>query len=101
MSIEFKLPELGENIASGDIVKVLVHEGDEVQPNQGVFELETDKAVIEVPCRDGGTVTKVHVTEGQKVKVGQVLLTLEPSGDEKSTEPQSPGSGSGVSSNAT
>ena len=77
MTIEFKLPELGENIASGDIVKVLVHEGEQVEPNQGVFELETDKAVIEVPCSEAGTIQKIHVAEGQKVNVGQVLLTLD------------------------
>lgn len=78
MMIEFKLPELGENIESGDIVKVMVAEGDVITPNQGVFELETDKAVVEIPCRDGGRVVKVHVAEGARVKVGQVLLTVEP-----------------------
>ncbi|HBO43833.1 MAG TPA: pyruvate dehydrogenase [Planctomycetaceae bacterium] len=88
MSIEFKLPELGENIESGDIVKVLVHEGDVIEPNQGVFELETDKAVIEVPSRDGGKVTKIHVKEGQKVKVGQVLLTLESAEGEPKRKPE-------------
>ncbi|MBN1589764.1 MAG: 2-oxo acid dehydrogenase subunit E2 [Pirellulales bacterium] len=77
MNIDFKLPALGENIESGDIVKVLVREGDVIKPNQGVFELETDKAVIEIPSSDGGTVTKVHVGEGAKVKIGQVLLTLD------------------------
>jgi len=92
MTIEFKLPELGENIASGDIVKVLVAKGDVIQPNQGVFELETDKAVVEIPASDGGTVTKVHVKEGQKVNVGQVLLTLEPAEahpeEQPTTEPK-------------
>lgn len=78
MTIEFKLPELGENIESGDIVKVMVAEGDVVTPNQGVFELETDKAVVEIPCRDGGRIVKLHVGQGDRVKVGQVLLTLEP-----------------------
>jgi len=101
MTIEFKLPELGENIESGDIVKVLVHEGDVVQPNQGVFELETDKAVIEIPCSDGGTVTKIHVGEGQKVNVGQVLLTLEPSEEEPDKEPvETQGATAGLPSSA-
>lgn len=80
MAFEFKVPELGENIASGDIVKILVREGQAIAPNQGVLELETDKAVIEIPCSQGGTVTKVHVKKGDTVKVGQALLTLEPSG---------------------
>jgi len=101
MTIEFKLPELGENIESGDIVKVLVHEGDVVQPNQGVFELETDKAVIEIPCSDSGTVTKIHVGEGQKVNVGQVLLTIEPSEEEAGKEPvETQGATAGLPSSA-
>ncbi|MBN2216790.1 MAG: 2-oxo acid dehydrogenase subunit E2 [Pirellulales bacterium] len=90
MSIEFKLPELGENITSGDIVKVLVHEGQEIRPNESAFELETDKAVVEIPARDGGTVVKIHVGEGQKVNVGQVLLTIEPAEAETSAEPAAP-----------
>jgi pyruvate dehydrogenase E2 component (dihydrolipoamide acetyltransferase) len=87
MTIEFKLPELGENIESGDIVKVMVAAGDVVTPNQGVFELETDKAVVEIPCRDGGRVVKVHVAAGARVKVGQVLLTIE--SETESTETSS------------
>lgn len=77
MAFEFKVPELGENIASGDIVNVLVREGDQIAANQGVVELETDKAVVEVPCPQAGRVSKVHVKKGDTVKVGQLLLTLE------------------------
>ncbi len=77
MSIEFKLPELGENIAGGDIVNVLVREGDAIEVNQGVVELETDKAVIEVPCPHAGKVVKLHVAKGESVKIGQILLTIE------------------------
>lgn len=87
MTIEFKLPELGENVTSGDIVKVLVHEGQEIRPNESAFELETDKAVVEIPASDGGTVVKIHVSEGQKVNVGQVLLTIEPAETETPVEP--------------
>ena len=64
MAIEFKLPNLGENIESGDVVNVLVKEGDEIKANQGVIEIETDKAVIEVPSTQGGRVSKVHVKAG-------------------------------------
>ena len=77
MTIEFKLPELGENIESGDVVNVLVHEGDLIHGNQGVLELETDKAVVELPCPHAGKVVKVHVTKGETVKVGQTLLSIE------------------------
>jgi pyruvate dehydrogenase E2 component (dihydrolipoamide acetyltransferase) len=80
MAFEFKVPELGENIASGDVVNVLVREGQQVAANQGVVELETDKAVVEIPCPQAGRVSKVHVKKGDNVRVGQVLLTLEADG---------------------
>ncbi len=85
MSIEFKLPELGENIAGGDIVNVLVREGEVIEVNQGVVELETDKAVIEVPCPHAGKIARIHVAKGDSVKVGQVLLTID--GSAEPTEP--------------
>jgi pyruvate dehydrogenase E2 component (dihydrolipoamide acetyltransferase) len=75
--MDFKLPDLGENIEAGDIVSVLVHEGDEIQANQGVVEVETGKATVELPCPQGGKVTKVHVKPGQTVPVGSVLLSIE------------------------
>ena len=77
MATEFKLPNLGENIESGDVVNVLVKEGDEIKANQGVIEIETDKAVIEVPSTQAGRVSKVHVKQGDTIKVGSTLLTLE------------------------
>ena len=76
-TLEFKLPELGENIENGDVVKVLVREGEVIGANDGVIELETDKAVVEIPCPHAGKVTKVHVHQGQTVNVGQTLLTVE------------------------
>ncbi len=76
MAIEFKLPELGEKTKSGDIVKVLVAVGDVVAKDQPILEMETDKAVIEVPSSVAGTVTAVHVKAGQKASVGQLILTL-------------------------
>jgi pyruvate dehydrogenase E2 component (dihydrolipoamide acetyltransferase) len=80
MAIEFKLPNLGENIESGDVVNVLVKEGDEIKASQGVIEIETDKAVIEVPSTQAGRVSKVHVKQGQTLKVGSTVLTIEPAG---------------------
>jgi pyruvate dehydrogenase E2 component (dihydrolipoamide acetyltransferase) len=79
MATEFKLPDLGENISSGDVVSLLVNVGDAINPQQDVIEIETDKAVIPVPCSVGGKVSKIHVKPGQTVKVGEVLLTLEES----------------------
>ncbi len=77
MNIDFKLPELGENVESGDIVNILVREGDVIAANDGILEMETDKAVVEIPCPYGGKVAKIHVKKGQTVKVGQTLLTIE------------------------
>ena len=77
MATEFKLPDLGENIESGDVVGVLVSEGDEIQATQNVVELETDKATVEVPCPISGRVTKIHVKAGDTVPVGGLLLTVE------------------------
>ncbi len=80
MSTDVKLPELGENVASGDLLKMLVKVGDKIQKDQPVMELETDKAAIEVPSPIGGTVQQVHVKEGQKVKVGQLILSVDENG---------------------
>jgi len=76
MNIDFKLPELGENVHSGDVVNVLVQEGDVIAANDGVVELETDKAVVEIPCPHGGRVAKLLVKKGDTVKVGQAILTI-------------------------
>jgi len=74
---EFKLPELGENIDSGDLVRLMISPGAVVSEGQPVMELETDKAVVEVPSNVSGIVREVKVKEGQKIKVGQVIFTLE------------------------
>ncbi len=77
MAKEFKLPELGENIESADIINVLIKQGDDIDIDQGVIEIETDKATIEVPSTLKGTVKDVNVKSGDKVKVGQVIFTVE------------------------
>jgi len=74
---EFKLPELGENIDQGDLVRMMVSPGDKISEGQPVMELETDKAVVEVPSSMTGTVKEIRVKEGEKVKVGQVIFTVE------------------------
>jgi pyruvate dehydrogenase E2 component (dihydrolipoamide acetyltransferase) len=75
--IEFKLPELGENIEQGDLVRLMVAPGATVSEGQSVMELETDKAVVEVPSSVTGTVQEIHVKEGDKIKVGQVIFTVD------------------------
>ena len=74
---EFKLPELGENISEGDLVRLMISPGAKVSEGQPVMELETDKAVVEVPSSVSGVVKEVKVKEGEKIKVGQVIFTLE------------------------
>src|SRR6202158_1580299 len=74
---EFKLPELGENISEGDLVRLMIAPGAKVSEGQPIMELETDKAVVEVPSSVSGVVKEVKVKEGEKIKVGQVIFTLE------------------------
>lgn len=75
------LQTLGENIESATVVKVLVNKGDFIKEDQSIFEIETDKATIEVPSSKAGKVLEVLVKEGEKAKVGQIVLKLEVSGD--------------------
>jgi len=74
---EFKVPELGEGVAGGDVTRVLVKVGDVVSRDQSVLELETDKATIEVPSSVAGRVTEVKVKQGDKIKVGAVVFVVD------------------------
>jgi pyruvate dehydrogenase E2 component (dihydrolipoamide acetyltransferase) len=93
---EFKLPELGENIAQGDVTRVMVQVGDVISRDQPVLELETDKATIEVPSSVAGTVKEIKVKAGDKVAVGAVVLLTDDTGNgasapkkaEKPAEPE-------------
>ena len=85
--IEFKLPELGENIEQGDLVRLMVAPGTTVSPGQSVMELETDKAVVEVPSSVSGTVQDIRVKEGDKIRVGQVIFTVDGADGKTSATP--------------
>ena len=61
MSVEIKVPVLGEGVESGDVLEIFVNEGEVIEQEQGLVELETDKATLTVPATVGGTVTKIHV----------------------------------------
>src|ERR1051326_1437259 len=74
---DFNLPELGENIKAGDVLRVLVKPGDTIAKDQPVLELETDKATIEVPSSVAGKIKDVKVKAGDKVKVGQAILSVD------------------------
>lgn len=84
MGIEFKLPNLGEGVSSADVAEILVKEGDTVSAGQIVMELETDKAVVELPCSHAGVVGRILVKEGATVSVGQPVLVIEGAGAEAS-----------------
>src|SRR5271165_1158936 len=77
MPTEFKLPELGENIESGDLVRLMIKPGATITEGEPVMELETDKAVVEVPSSVSGTIGEIRVKEGDKLRVGQVIFTVE------------------------
>jgi pyruvate/2-oxoglutarate dehydrogenase complex dihydrolipoamide acyltransferase (E2) component len=89
VATEFKLPELGENIEAGDVVRIAVTAGETIKEGQTVVELETDKAVVEVPSTVSGVIQDVVVTPSQRVKVGDVLSTFTAAdvAEEKPAEP--------------
>lgn len=79
--LEFKLPELGENIESADVTKVLVAVGDKIEVDQILIEIETDKATVEVPAEFSGVVKEVKIKSGDNAKVGDVILIIETGAD--------------------
>jgi pyruvate dehydrogenase E2 component (dihydrolipoamide acetyltransferase) len=86
---EFRLQELGENISQGDLVRLMISPGAKVSEGQPVMELETDKAVVEVPSTVSGVVGEIKVKEGEKIKVGQVIFTLQGGAAKPSEAPRS------------
>src|SRR6266850_5728204 len=102
MPIEVKLPNLGDGIDTGDVLELLVKEGDVVAKDQGIIELETGKATLQVPSSAAGKVAKVHVQQGQTIPPGTLLLTLEgaEAGAQPAAEKSAPGSGSKKESGA-
>jgi len=80
VATDVKLPEVGEGIEFGTVVGVLVSVGDEVRKDQPLIELETDKAVVEVPSTAAGVVKAIGVEENQEARVGQVIVTLDEAG---------------------
>ena len=81
MPHEFMLPDLGEGIAEVELRRWLVKEGDRVAEHQPVVEVETDKAVVQVPSPHAGTVVRINRQEGETVRVGEVLLEIAREGD--------------------
>ncbi len=80
--MDFKFPDVGEGIAEGELVKWRVREGDAVKEHDVIAEIETDKAIVEIPSPVSGTVVKLHHKEGDTVKVGETLATIGDKGEE-------------------
>lgn len=81
MPFDFVLPDLGEGITEGEIRKWLVKEGDAIEEHQTVLEIETDKAIVEVPSPKSGRVLKRNKKEGEIAKVGEILMTIAEEGE--------------------
>ncbi|MFP4545417.1 MAG: dihydrolipoamide acetyltransferase family protein [Methanomassiliicoccales archaeon] len=81
MVTEFKFPDLGEGVTEGEIKKWLVSKGDQVEEDQSLAEVETDKAVVEVPSPEGGTILSLNFDEGDLVKVGEVIAVIGEEGE--------------------
>jgi pyruvate dehydrogenase E2 component (dihydrolipoamide acetyltransferase) len=77
MLYEFRLPDIGEGVAEGEVVRWLVKEGDVLQEDQPMVEIMTDKATVEIPTPRAGRVAKLMFAEGQVCPVGKVLITIE------------------------
>ncbi len=82
MAFEFKLPDIGEGIHEGEIVKWFIKEGAEIQEDDTLCEVQNDKAVVEIPSPVEGTVQKIHVDEGTVAVVGDTLVTIDAEGYE-------------------
>ncbi len=98
---EFKLPALGENIEQGDLVRLMISAGSDIAEGDPVMELETDKAVVEVPSSVSGKVKDIRVKAGQKVKVGDVIFTLENGAGKKSPAAEAPKKSAAVAEKTT
>ncbi len=86
MAVEFKLPDIGEGVHEGEIVKWLVKEGDTVKEDQPLVEVMTDKATVEIPSPAAGKVLQIRAQEGEVVKVGSVLVVIGKEGEQPTTD---------------
>ncbi len=80
MTYEFRLPDIGEGVAEGEVVQWFVKEGDAIQEDAPLVSVLTDKANVEIPSPKSGRIVTLHARVGEKVKVGGLLVTIEPTG---------------------
>lgn len=100
MPYQFKLPDIGEGIAEGEILKWMVKEGDTIAEDQPLVEVMTDKVNVQIPSPKGGSVSRILAKEGEMVKVGQVIVEIAeegervaPDGTQASVKGEPPGRG--------
>lgn len=86
MIVDINLPVIGDNIPSADVIKVNVKEGEKINVNDVIIEIETDKATVEVPSEISGIIKKVFVQEGTKAKVGEPIISVEVSDSSQDTK---------------
>jgi 2-oxoisovalerate dehydrogenase E2 component (dihydrolipoyl transacylase) len=91
--MDFRLPELGEGVYEAELSRWLVEPGSEVKPGQGLVEMLTDKASMEVPAPFAGTIGELHVAVGQQVKVGETILSYTPATGAPAPEAAEPAPG--------
>src|SRR5512136_1844079 len=90
MAFEFKFPDIGEGLTEGEIVRWLVKEGDEIKEGQPLVEVETDKALAEIPAPRTGVILKILAKAKEVVKVGQVIVVIGEKGAALAAAPQKP-----------
>ncbi len=90
MAFEFKFPDIGEGLTEGEIVRWLVKEGDEIKEGQPLVEVETDKALAEIPSPKTGVILKIMAKEKEIVKVGQVIVIIGEKGEALAAPPPRP-----------
>ncbi len=86
---EITLPEISENVQSGTVVTVHISEGDSIEKDDPLFEIETEKAAVDVPSEEAGTVKEVRISEGEEINVGDVICTIETEADAEEPEEKS------------
>jgi pyruvate dehydrogenase E2 component (dihydrolipoamide acetyltransferase) len=90
MAFQFKLPDIGEGIHEGEIVKWFVKPGDQVKEDDILAEVQNDKAVVEIPSPVDGTIKEVLAQEGVTAVVGDVIVTIDAPGYEEEEAPSAP-----------
>ena len=86
MAFEFKLPDIGEGIHEGEIAKWLIAEGDKIKEDDVLVEIQNDKAVVEIPSPVDGTISKIHVEEGEVTTVGTTIVTIDDGSEDTASE---------------